>query len=321
MLTDIDKLNPDYLNIYIEDHQFAHYNLYNARDSDIYFYYQILISKHNHLGVPISYTNIDSSKIINLGLITPSNIDDKNDLEYLKILLAKTTEHPTLYPINIYWLNNTNYVIPYNIIDSVLNSINSGKKFIIMRINIIGQVLHANILLIDVYNKRIIRFEPQGGIAKDNINELDDKIYQIFNVDKYFKNYKYYKPSDYEPINGFQSLSQETNTLNVRKGDINGFCVAWCLWFVEFYIQNTNSKLLTDSNFKLLVPKIIKRLINSGYMISEYIRNYANYMHQKLVILLTSKSYSYTAIYYDRYSDNELDSLYNHIDLSFKNQN
>ena len=46
---------------------------------------------------------------------------------------------------------------------------------------------------------------------------------------------------------------------------MGGFCLAWCMWWVEFYIKN----------------------IHNGYLLSEYIRNYANYMHQKLIINLS----------------------------------
>jgi histidinol phosphatase-like enzyme len=123
---------------------------------------------------------------------------------------------------------------------------------------------------------------------------------------------------DYEPINGLQSLSQETEIMNVRKGDISVFCVAWCLWFIEFYIQNSNNKLLSDDNFKLLIPKTIKKLINSGYLISEYIRNYANYMHQKLVSYLTINKFPYSNIYYDKFTSKELDNLYSHINQFYE---
>jgi hypothetical protein len=147
---------------------------------------------------------------------------------------------------------------------------------------------------------------------------LDDHILNEFKKNKTFKSYKYFKPMDYEPINGLQSLSQETEIMNVRKGDISGFCVAWCLWFIEFYIQNSNNKLLSDDNFKLLIPKTIKKLINSGYLISEYIRNYANYMHQKLVSYLTINKFPYSNIYYDKFTSKELDNLYSHINQFYE---
>jgi hypothetical protein len=311
-LTDIDKLSKSYRDIIFDNHQFAHYNLYNARDYDIYYYYIILISKYDFLGVPLNDTFI-KEKLFSLAFIDQkSNMHNINDFNYFRAVVSNTIKYPPLYPLNIYWIDVSNYMIPYNMVQSVKNAIDIGKKYIIIRINIITHIKHANILLIDIENSRIIRFEPQGGINKDNMNILDDKIFNEFKNDNYFKLYKYFKPIDYEPINGLQSLSQETETINIRKGDINGFCVAWCLWFVEFYIQNSNNKLLSDSNFKLLIPKLIKKLINSGYLISEYIRNYANYMHQKLVTYLMSKNFVYSNIYYEIFTSQELDNLYKH---------
>jgi hypothetical protein len=215
-----------------------------------------------------------------------------------------------LYPLNIYWLNDQNYVIPYNIINCVKNIMNIGKKFIICRINIIGQILHANILLIDILNKRIIRFEPQGGIDKDNFVVLDNRIHEIFTADSLFKDFIYFKPIDYEPINGLQSISQETNNLYIRKGDMGGFCLAWCMWWVEFYIENISNNLLSEKNLKILIQKVIKKIINNGYLLSEYIRNYANYMHQKLIANLSINTLPIGNLYYDKYTDSELDIIY-----------
>ena len=314
LYTDVDKLSTNYQDFYIEDHQFAYYNLYNARDVDIYYYYYVLMMKHICLGVPNGNT-LDESKINNLSSYNVDSINDISNINYLQILISNTTKYQSLYPINIYWINAGNYMIPYNYIQSIKKTIDDGKKIIITRINIIGNILHANILLIDVLNKRILRFEPQGGISKDDIDVLDNKLIELFKTDNILNSYKYYKPYDYEPINGLQSLSQETNILNTRKGDINGFCVAWCLWFVEFYIQNNS--LLSSDNIKMIIPKVIKKLVNNGYLISEYIRNYANYIHKKFVTYLISKSFPYSNIYYERYSDDELTNLYQHINDIF----
>ena len=318
-LTDLDKLSKNYIDLIIDDYQFAHYNLYNARDSDIYTYYQILMSKHRTLGIPLNDESFDINKALDISIIKPSSQEINNNIEYMQSLFTNTLKYPMLYPLNIYWINETNYIIPYNITKCVMNIINLGRKFIICRINIIGYVLHANILLIDTLNKRLIRFEPQGGIDKDNFHILDNKILETFNKDKFFKSYTYFKPTDYEPINGLQSISQETNNLYVRKGDMGGFCLAWCMWWVEFYIENIHNELLTDKNLKLLIQKVIKRIINNGYLLSEYIRNYANYMHQKLIANLSIDTLPLNVLYYEKYTDKEIDIIYKRINKDYLN--
>jgi hypothetical protein len=313
-LTDIDKLSKNYIDLIIDDYQFAHYNLYNARDSDIYVYYKILMNKHFNLGIPFNDNKFDKKNIMLLGKFN-TNTQNISNIEYMQLLVNTTIKYPMLYPLNIYWLNETNYMIPYNIVECVINTINLGKTYIICRINIINDILHANILLIDIKNKRFIRFEPQGGIK--NYYILDDEIFKVFKKNKIFKDFKYFKPSDYEPINGLQSISQETNTLYTRKGDMGGFCLAWCMWFIEFYIENISNNLLSENNLKIVIHKVIKRIINSGYLLSEYIRNYANYMHEKLLVEL-SNTFQVTNLYFEKYTSEELEILYNKINNDFQ---
>ena len=318
--TDLDKLNKDYQNITFGDYQFAHYNLYNARDADIYLYYLILMKKYSTLSVPFNDPSFDKKKISSNSeiKINSKSHEYMDNFGYFNTLLNNTTKHYMLYPLNIYWMDENNYLIPYNLVDCIKNT-SINKDLFICRINIIGKILHANVLLVDRLNKRIIRFEPQGGINKDNINILDNKIKQTFHSDPDFADYVYFKPSDYLPISGFQSLSQETDTNHTRKGDINGFCVAWCLWWIELYMQNMINSKISNNQFAKMSEKVIKKLINNGYLITEYIRNYANHMHKKLVELLVSKSFSYSNLYYERYTDSELNDLYAYINKSLGN--
>ena len=93
---------------------------------------------------------------------------------------------------------------------------------------------------------------------------------------------------------------------------MGGFCLAWCMWWVEFYILNINNDLLTNNKLKILIQKVIKKIINNGYLLSEYIRNYANYMHNKLISKL-SNTLSINNLYYDKYIDSELEIIYTKI--------
>jgi hypothetical protein len=323
LYTDLDKLSSSYKNIIFDDYSFSHYNLYNARDSDIYLYYIILMSKYELLGVPQNSNKFDQKLSITNTFqekFNDSTIDDNvlNHIFYLKTVVSNTIKHYMLYPLNIYWINENNYLIPYDFANNVLKTIDTGYKFIICRVNIINKILHANILLIDTINMRIIRFEPQGGVNNTSVNTLDEKIEQSLKKNEFFSSYIFIRPVDYEPLSGFQSLSQETNTDITRKGDINGFCVAWCLWFIELYIKNHVS-LSSVSSLKSFFSKTIKKLINTNYLISDYIRNYANYMHDKLIQLLTKNGFPLTNLYYERYTDDELDQIYSFINSKIKN--
>lgn len=321
--TNIDKLSMDYNNLNINDHKFAHYNLFEAKDINTYYYISIITEKYKYIGVCQNSSNLNKDDIYKLSNLNNLNqsisqmamTNDK--INFLQTLILNSLMYSNLYPLNIYWIDDVYYMLPYNIIQATINSINAGKKIIICRINIIKEILHANILLIDVINKRIIRFEPQGGIKKTSTEFFDNKISEIFiQPNTYFESFKYYKPSDYEPLNGLQSLSQENDPQYVRKGDIGGFCVAWCMWFVEFYVSNLSNNLMSNDKFKLLISKAIKKIINNGNIISEYIRNYANYLYAKSLEKM-SLVISYSNSYYEKYTSFELNNMYNFHNMYF----
>ena len=58
--------------------------------------------------------------------------------------------------------------------------------------------------------------------------------------------FKYYSPSRYFPVAGFQTISDENNILNTKFGDFGGYCLAWCIWYVEHRVINKgiDSKIL-----------------------------------------------------------------------------
>lgn len=318
--SDLDNLSNDYRKINIIDYQSVDYNLFYARDSDWFLYIVITIIKYDIVGVPLNDNSFDKKRILELNYVDIKQdnfIEDFDQMEYINVMMEYTTKYNMLYPITIYWINSSNIIIPYNLIDSIIRSVELGKKIIIIRIKVITkESLHANILIVDIFNKRIIRFEPQGGITVDNIL-LDYQIASLFKSSQFFSEYKYYRPSDYMPINGFQSISHETNKYKTKRGDINGFCVAWCIWFIELYIQNLNSNIMSDKEFKTFILKVIKKLINGNYWISDYIRNYGNYIHKKLIEYLVNNGFKYSTLFFERSTDEDINNIFNHIHSFF----
>lgn len=84
------------------------------------------------------------------------------------------------------------------------------------------------------------------------------------------------------PTSGFQTISNEENNFNKKMGDFGGFCLAWCLWYLELRLSNPKI------NSKKLVTKSIKKLKLKNISFSEHIRNYANYINEKRIKWLTS---------------------------------
>ena len=73
----------------------------------------------------------------------------------------------------------------------------------------------------------------------------------------------------------FQTISDETNSKNMKLGDFGGFCLAWSLWYLEHRI--INSKI----DQKQLIEKTIKKLFSQDIKFSEFIRNYANNINKE----------------------------------------
>jgi hypothetical protein len=79
------------------------------------------------------------------------------------------------------------------------------------------------------------------------------------------------------PVAGFQTISDENNIGNLKAGDYGGFCLAWCLWYVESRMKNQSVPQ------KELVMKLISKLLDSDIKFSEYIRNYSSKINEKRV--------------------------------------
>jgi hypothetical protein len=75
-------------------------------------------------------------------------------------------------------------------------------------------------------------------------------------------------------------ISDEENIYNTKPGDFGGFCLAWCLWYIEHRIINYKCTQ------KELFPKIIDKLLTIEDKLSIYIRNYANYINKYRLDLL-----------------------------------
>ena len=128
----------------------------------------------------------------------------------------------------------------------------------------IDNIYHANLLIYDFKNKSIERFEPYGKCIYEFIdNILEEEL--TWNT-----GFNYVRPNEYEPYSGFQTISDENNNYNLKPGDFGGFCLAWCLWYIETKLINLNI------SSKILIRKLINRLNNQNISFSEYIRNYSD---------------------------------------------
>ena len=123
--------------------------------------------------------------------------------------------------------------------------------------------LHAMILYYDFQNNFIERFDPFG-----NTNDIDSDIDQILEEELTWNTGFYYlNVKKYLPVAGFQNLSDENNILLQKPGDFGGYCLAWCLWYLEHRMKNYKFTA------KKLISKSIDKLLKRENSLIEFIRN------------------------------------------------
>lgn len=266
------------------------YNLFVARDVDSYIYLLYFIDKYK-VGI------LSSSKD---DLIIKIKRPDIRKI--INFYVGISNKYNNIKNLSIYWYDKNNNVFPNN-----LSSLPSIKRDIILiLVTIINtDIDHANCLIVDKKNKRIVHFEPYGRVNKQNLKDFDNTCIKLF--EKIFPDFKYFKPDDYMTQNSFQMLSNETNPLEVKTGDIGGFCLAWTLWFFELYLRNPKVDL---SN---LVNNSISKIINSKYSFMEYIRFYANKLRRFHIKFLKKIKYPVEKIFNVHTTIDEKDYIYNSI--------
>ena len=222
---------------------------------DIMTSYIVLIKKYDILD-----TSITKDFIIN------QNVSSY----YNKIGIVKELTGDYLN-FELFWIFHKD-IWPTTIEKSINQFISSDKKMFALPIGIdLENGSHANVIIIDKQLKLIERFEPNGADEpigfNYNKNLLDFKI-KIY-LEKYFPDYEYLEPEKFLPTFGFQMLEMIENKKMKRIGDPGGFCVGWCLWYLE-------QRLKYLLHPKKLVEKLIINIKSKNISFKNLIRSYVN---------------------------------------------
>ena len=155
--------------------------------------------------------------------------------------------------------------------DIIKKLLESQVEFIVIPIGIeMATGSHSNIIIWDVKNKKVERFEPYGAIYPNNFYYnpfmLDNMLELKF---KKFGDIVYYPPNSFLPILGFQSFETTEDVKCGRIGDPNGFCAIWCVWWV--YHKMLNKDVPSDK----LALKLLKKIKLSNLFFRNLIRNFS----------------------------------------------
>tara|TARA_Y100000780_G_C13643678_1_gene401613 strand:- start:181 stop:1380 length:1200 start_codon:yes stop_codon:yes gene_type:complete len=203
------------------------------------------------------------------------------DINYFSIFFPKMNSN------FIRWIDKKRYYIH----PSVYN-LDKTYKYYVFNIKIIGkQFCHANILIYNNENKKAYRFEPYG-LSNLSIDEddygygLDDKMKDM--LERNFGKIKYYSPNDFLSKFRFQLSNDENNGYKFTDTDPGGYCVAWCFWFIDFYMSNPDNiisaiEIFMDRN--VLINNFKKLDYKSENYYLDYIRSYSHLIMKERVKL------------------------------------
>ena len=175
----------------------------------------------------------------------------------------------------IIWRDINKYFFSPYIVEGIYETIKKypSTDFILLKLSIITnkQFNHANILIYDVKNKYVERFDPYGKVPFIDNKGIDNVLESFFK--DYFPKIQYISSSDITNRASFQILADEGSNSNYVENDPTGFCVAWCVWYLEMRINNNN-----NIDPKTLIKKSIYQINKSEDKFKDYIRNYSNYL-------------------------------------------
>jgi len=220
--------------INLEQGKYQHFTKFTANDVDLMLYFVYLDQKYKNLYIPRIKNDTSGRKVLPWEI----NYDDTTNI--LNI-------HPDINLLIETNKNNYEYAV------------------IFLGLTLDEQKLrHANVLFYDFKNSTVERFEPYGDSGMDE--KIDDYLDEELTWNT---GLTYLRPKDFLNKPGYQLISNE-GVEQLKAGDFGGFCLGWCIWYVEHRLKNANI------NPKILNQKTMEKMLHLDITFTEYIRNYSN---------------------------------------------
>ncbi len=175
----------------------------------------------------------------------------------------------------IQWINQKIFYPSY--LNNFLLNIPKNKKIIIIPLGIFSfNNGHSNYIFYDKDKREVERFEPHGNTILYDFNynhtlldKLLEEYFENILYDKHKSPIKYFKPSDYLPTIGLQTLEDYDSKYNKKIGDPTGFCAAWSIMYADIKMSNI---LLSREE---LISKIIEYVKKYNISLRNMIRNFS----------------------------------------------
>ena len=243
---------------------------FNTSFEFILLYLSQFVSKYN-IGLPVQSYN-DDKFMFDKYMLSLNSVNLQINKIYSFVQDVLNISY-CFFPAMIFWKNKYMYFVYPEIKMYIKRMLNiKNVRYIVIWICLISDTVnHANIVIYDKHNNTLLRFEPYGHLY--DFTDIDDFIINIFKSLKLQFIYNF--PNDFLLKVKFQESSQGDYYTNQNIGDPVGYCIAWCLWFLELKILNPdieNNEQLVMSALQSIVNKYNK----TKYSLLHYIRGYSN---------------------------------------------
>jgi len=274
--------NNNYYNVNIDNILDTSYNTFVGIPLDIMCGCLLLIKNSNDV-----YTSL------NLGV----HFINKNEISNIEILWS-------YFNLKI---NNLSRIVE--------EFLNSNKNFLVLPLGIeLNHGGHANILIYDRKNNIIERFEPFGNDYPIdfyyNPRLLDELLEKKFI--ELIPNCTYVKPKSYLPNIGFQYF-EAYQEKDYRIGDPNGFCAAWCFWYVMQKVKNPTIES------QKLVLKLLIAIKNKNLQMRQVIRSFAKEITDIRDDILIKNGININKFVYEEIDKKTIEEIEKYINIFIKN--
>jgi hypothetical protein len=276
------------------------HGLFNPNSIHYMIYLRYIQNKHQQLFVPIqpyAHKIMKSDNIIENAVSSYITSSDQDDMvKHVKIYQQMFYSYT---PHIFCWVDNDCYYHHRNL-QKILTEHNNNvdmyvQRFVLIKITIIigSHRLHANILIYDRQQKKAWRFEPYGKNRIKYKQSMDELMKDI--LQSVYGDIEYNDPNSFLKDINFQTVDREDNTSSRNNGDPGGYCLAWCLWFVDTILShpNVSPKILMKQFFSRdIMSEIVSedeiegtQIRSSNYYL-DFIRRYARKLDDEKNIIL-----------------------------------
>lgn len=288
----------DETNKYLTKNKNHNYGLFNTNTIHYMLYLRYLENKHRQLYIPVQL--YDKKKIktdMFFDNAISSYVTSSEHEKMVKYIKIYRHMYYSYLPHVICWVDEDCHCIQPNLSiilkqhDKTVDI--AEQRYIMLKISTVVDmnVMHANVLVYDRKKKEAWRFEPYGTSRVTHKKPVDSIIKNM--LQEVYGIITYYDPDMFLGDINFQMVDKEDDVSSKNLGDPGGYCLAWCLWFVDIILTHQDidiRKLMKEFFTRDFVSNIVSEeeghdLRSSNYYL-DFIRRYARKLDEEKNLIL-----------------------------------